>query len=140
MHKNTRRVQIEWGDCDPAGIVYYPRYFAMFDTSTAHLFSSAGFDKFAMLKKYEAVGFPMVDTQAKFYIPSKYGDEVAIVSEIEDFGTSSFKVIHNLMKGDKLAIECWEKRVWVVKDPQDPDKITSAPIPEALKLAMSNNG
>ncbi len=136
MHINTRKVQIEWGDCDPAGIVYYPRYFAMFDTSTAHLFSSAGFDKFAMLKKFNAVGFPMVDTQAKFYIPSKYGDEVSIVSQVESLGRSSFNVGHKLMKGDKVAIECWEKRVWVVKDAENPDKIVSAAIPDAVRAAL----
>ena len=27
----TRTVRIEWGDCDPAGIVYFPRYFEYFD-------------------------------------------------------------------------------------------------------------
>ena len=32
--KNSRALRIEWGDCDPAGIVFYPRYFAMFDHST----------------------------------------------------------------------------------------------------------
>ena len=31
MFVNRRDVQIQWGDCDPANIVYYPRYFAMFD-------------------------------------------------------------------------------------------------------------
>ena len=34
MASNARTVRIEWGDCDPAGIVFYPRYFAMFDHST----------------------------------------------------------------------------------------------------------
>ena len=137
MSTNTRKVTIEWGDCDPAGIVYYPRYFAMFDSSTHYLFASKGLDKFQMLKKHNAVGYPMVDTQAKFYIPSKYGDEVSIVSEIESFGRSSFNVVHKLMKGDKVAIECWEKRVWVVKDPENPEAIKSAPVPEEVVAAMS---
>ena len=34
MLSNTRTLRIEWGDCDPAGIVFYLRYFAMFDIST----------------------------------------------------------------------------------------------------------
>ena len=38
---NIRQVEIEWGDCDAAGIVFYPRYFAMFDASTAYLFEKA---------------------------------------------------------------------------------------------------
>ena len=27
MLTNIRTVRIEWGDCDPAGIIFYPRYF-----------------------------------------------------------------------------------------------------------------
>ncbi len=37
MFTNRRTVRIEWGDCDPAGIVFYPRYIAMFDHSTVLL-------------------------------------------------------------------------------------------------------
>src|ERR1017187_5514616 len=39
--RNTRKVRIEWGDCDPAGIVFYPRYFEIFDASTSALFERA---------------------------------------------------------------------------------------------------
>ena len=42
MLVNRRTVRIEWGDCDPAGIVFYPRYFAMFDASTSFLFEAVG--------------------------------------------------------------------------------------------------
>ena len=34
LFKNTRVVRIDWGDCDPAGIIFYPRYFEIFDDST----------------------------------------------------------------------------------------------------------
>ena len=51
MLSNCRSVRIEWGDCDPAGIIFYPRYFAMFDHSTAMLISAAsGMSKAEMLK------------------------------------------------------------------------------------------
>ena len=48
---NTRKVRIEWGDCDPAGIIFYPRYFDIFDASTALIFERAlGVTKFQMFK------------------------------------------------------------------------------------------
>ena len=37
MQVYTRNARIEWGDCDPAGIVFFPRYFAMFDSSNLAL-------------------------------------------------------------------------------------------------------
>ncbi len=69
MFVNRRDVQIQWGDCDPANIVYYPRYFAMFDDSTSTLFEVAGFSKQDLVRKYGLVGIPMVDTRSRFYIP-----------------------------------------------------------------------
>jgi 4-hydroxybenzoyl-CoA thioesterase len=133
MLKNSRTFIIEWGDCDPAQIVFYPRYFAMFDHSTTTLISSATkLTKYQLFKKYPAIGYPMVDTQAKFYSPNRYGDTVTIESEFTKFGTSSFDITHKIMKDGKLTVEGFEKRVWVGPDPADPSKIKSMPIPDDL--------
>ena len=103
MFVNRRKVRIEWGDCDPAGIVYYPRYFAMFDHSTALLLEAAtGYTKYQLREVYDFVGFPMVDTGAKFYIPSKFGDDIVIESTISELGKSSFSIAHKVWKGDAL--------------------------------------
>ena len=68
MLTNSRRVTIEWQHCDPAGIVFYPRYFAMFDTSTTMLFEKAlGMTKYQLLKKYDFLGYPMVDTHTPIH-------------------------------------------------------------------------
>ena len=129
MFVNRRDVQIQWGDCDPANIVYYPRYFAMFDDSTSALFEVAGFSKQDLVRKYGLVGIPMVDTRSKFYIPSTYGDWITIETRIEGIKRSSFEVKHNVYKGEALAIEGFETRVLVGRDPDNPDKLKSAPFP-----------
>ena len=129
---NRRVVRIEWGDCDPAGIVWYPRYFEMFDASTAHLFEAAGFPKQEVRRRFGIVGWPMLDTRAKFAIPSKFGDDITIESSIATFGRSSFDVEHRVLRGQDLAIEAWEKRVWVGPHPDDPERIKSAPIPQEV--------
>ena len=132
MFVHRRDVQIQWGDCDPANIVYYPRYFAMFDDSTSIMFEAAGFSKQDIVKRYGLVGIPMVDTRAKFYIPSTHGDWIAIESRIESFKRSSFEVIHKVFKADALAIEAFETRVLVGRDPDDPSRLKSAPVPEEI--------
>ncbi|MFT0878172.1 thioesterase family protein [Rhodopseudomonas sp. G2_2311] len=133
MFTNRREVQIQWGDCDPADIVYYPRYFAMFDDSTSALFVAAGCSKRDLIKVYSLVGIPMVDTRAKFYIPSTYGDVISIESRIERFGRSSFEVVHKLFKGEQLALEGFETRVMVGRHPDDPGRLKSVPVPEEVK-------
>jgi 4-hydroxybenzoyl-CoA thioesterase len=131
MFVNRRTVAIEWGDCDPAGIVFYPRYFAMFDASTAALFAAAlGMTKFQMLRHYDIIGIPMVDTGAKFSVPSKFGDVITIESQISEFRRSSFSVSHRVFReGETLAIEARETRVWAGRHPDDPDKIKGFQIP-----------
>ena len=53
MLTNTRVIRVQWGDCDPAGIVFYPRYFEWFDACTILLFEKAtGMTKIRMLEKY----------------------------------------------------------------------------------------
>lgn len=131
MHISQRTIQIEWGDCDPAGIVFYPRYFAWFDASTANHFASVGLPKPELIERYGIVGFPMVDTQGKFYIPSKFGDEVTIETTISGFGKSSFDVHHRLLRGDKLAVEGFEKRV-LVKRAED-GGIKSVHVPDEIR-------
>lgn len=132
MFVNRRDVQIQWGDCDPANIVYYPRYFAMFDDSTSTLFEVAGFSKQDLVRKYGLVGIPMVDTRSKFYISSTYGDWITIETKIESIKRSSFEVKHNVYKGEALAIEGFETRVLVGRDPVNPDKLKSAPFPPEM--------
>ncbi len=134
MHLNTRRVTIEWGDCDPAGIVFYPRYFAMFDASTGALFASVlGMTKFEMLRHYGVIGFPMVDTRAQFHVPNRFGDLISIETQVTALRRSSFDVAHRILRPDgALSAEGTETRVWAAKHPDDPDRIQSVPLPPDL--------
>ncbi len=130
---NTRTVRIEWGDCDPAGIVFYPRYFAIFDASTTKLFERAlGMTKYQFLGHYGFAGYPMVDTRARFLKPTRFGDDVVIETGIK-FGNASFDVEHKLSLDGVLAVECTEKRVWVVRDPADASRIKPEPIPDEVR-------
>src|ERR1700722_2761055 len=125
---SKRKILIEWGDCDPAGIVYFPRYFEIFDSCTAGLFAAAGLP-YETVTTQEMVVLPMVDIHSKFMIPSKFGDEVIVESTITEFRKSSFLVRHRLYKGDVLAIECEETRVWAEKHPDEPGRLKGKTIP-----------
>lgn len=133
MLVNRREVEIEWGDCDAAGIVFFPRYFAMFDASTAYLLEKAlGMKKIAWTRHFGIVGIPMVDTGAKFIVPSRYGDVIAIETQATALRRTSFDIAHRVYKGDQLAIEARETRVWAGKDPDNPDRIKGYPLPDEL--------
>jgi 4-hydroxybenzoyl-CoA thioesterase len=131
--KNKREIQIEWGDCDPFGIVFFPRYLEYFDACTNALFHRAtGITKAEMLRKYKIAGIPLVQASANFYVPSSFGDVVSVESEVTEWGTSSFSVTHKLFRGETLAVEGFEKRVWTVRVGDRPHEVKSQVVPKEI--------
>ncbi|MGA7490444.1 MAG: thioesterase family protein [Xanthobacteraceae bacterium] len=129
MLVNRRTVRIEWGDCDPAGIIYYPRYFAFFDASTSALIERAlGMTKHDYLKAYDFSGHPLVRTHSRFIVATRFGDDVTIETAVTDIRRSSFDVHHRLVKNGELAVEGFETRVWVRGDPTK-GTMRAAPLP-----------
>ncbi len=119
MLTNSRIVRIEWSDCDPAGIVYYPRYFAFFDACTSALLERAlGMTKHEYLAAYAFDGHPLANTHSRFLIPTRFGDDVTIETSVAAIRGSSFDIHHRLLKHGALAVEGFETRVWVKKDPE----------------------
>lgn len=130
----TRPYRIEWGQCDPAGIVYAPRYLDMFGESTILLFEAAGLPrKRAMLKELGLAGFPMVDVSARFLRPTSYGDDVLIETAAPLFGNSSFVIEHRLTLGGAVCVECTEKRVWTVPAPDRPGGLSAVRVPDDIR-------
>ncbi len=133
MLVNQQTIQFQWGDCDPLGIVYFPRYFEYFDDCTNALFQKAGFPKQELLQKFGIAGIPMVETRASFLMASRFGDTVTVETRISEWGRTSFSVHHRLYRGEELAVEGFEKRVWTVRSGSDPHAIKGEPIPQEVK-------
>ena len=87
----------------------------------------------------QGMAIPMVDTRAKFLLPSRFGEELTVETSIARFGRSSFDVQHRILKGADLAVECSETRVWARIDPTGAGRLKSQPIPEAVIQALSQD-
>ncbi len=110
---HRRKLIIERGHCDPAGIVLNRRYFELFDWGTWLLFEHALGVAPASMRPTFGVSMPLVDVRARFIVPAKSGDVVEINSTIGWFRRSSFEVQHRMWKDGQLAVEAQEVRVWV---------------------------
>jgi 4-hydroxybenzoyl-CoA thioesterase len=127
---NRRQLTIEWGQCDPGGIVFNSRFFEMFDISTWMLFEAAlGVTAHELTATFGIMGIPLVDARANFLKPAKFGDVVEITSRVVEFRRSSFDVEHHLSIDGELAVDGGETRVWTVRDHANPDKIGGIAIP-----------
>jgi 4-hydroxybenzoyl-CoA thioesterase len=70
-------------------------------------------------------------------VPSTFGDVVTIESSVAEIRRSSFRMLHRLLRGDTLAVEGTETRVWVGRDPADPDRLKGMPIPQDVVAKLS---
>jgi 4-hydroxybenzoyl-CoA thioesterase len=136
---SKREILVEWGHCDPAGIVFNPRFFEWFDAATAGLFAHVGLPKPKLIERFGIIGIPLVETRAKFILPSRFGDTITIESAITSFKRSSFDVEHKLFNGAALATEGRETRVWAGRHPDDPARMKSQAIPEEV-IALFRDG
>jgi len=127
---NHRQLTIQWGQCDPAGIVFNSRFFEIFDSSTWLLFQVAlGVKPHELASSFGIWGIPLVDARANFIKPIKFGDVVDIASRVSEFRRSSFDIEHRLSVNGELSVEGVETRVWAGRSKDDPEKIGGAEIP-----------
>lgn len=138
MVTNRRRIRVEWGDCDPADIVFYPRYFAWFDACTTGLFESVGLLPKRFFADFGVKGFPLLEANAKFHIASGFGDEIDTETEIAEWSGKTFRVAHRFTRDGQLLVEGSETRIFVIADPADPARIRSVPIPEEVRRRFGN--
>jgi 4-hydroxybenzoyl-CoA thioesterase len=135
---SRRQFTIEWAHCDPAGIVFNPRFFEFFDWGTWLLFEAAlGVKPPDLAPTFGIVGIPLVDASARFLSPARFGDVVELTSQVSEFRRSSFDVEHRLLVHGAVAVEGRETRVWAARDPDDPAKIRSQPIPPEVTAGFA---
>jgi 4-hydroxybenzoyl-CoA thioesterase len=126
-----RQFTIEWGHCDPAGIVFNGRFFEFFDWGTWALFEMAlGVRPADLAGVFGIIGIPLVDASARFIAPARFGDVVELSSQVREFRRSSFDIEHRLTVHGALAVEGRETRVWATRHADDPLQIKAQPVPE----------
>jgi len=122
---------IGWGDCDPANIVFYPNYFVWFNEATTNHFALAGLTKKELIERFDVIGYPMVETSAKFLAPSSHGDEITIETSFVRLGGVSFNAEHSLYRDGTLCAKGFEKRILARQDTHG--AITPIPIPDEIR-------
>lgn len=129
-------VTVEWGDCDPAGIVYCPAYFRWFDQATFRLFLAAGLRRDDMTSGQWKEGPPLVHAECSFKRASQTGETLVIESHVAKFGRSSFTISHVFRDASgQIAAEGTETRIWARKD-GDARTLKAIAIPDEVKRRL----
>lgn len=88
--------------CDPAGIVFFPRYFEMINDCVEAFFDQGLSAPFHDLHRNGAV--PTVQIQTQFPAPSRHGDELVFQLEITQVGRSSADYKMTARCGDEVRL------------------------------------
>ena len=134
----VHRVQVQFGDCDPAGIVFFPNFSRWMDESSLAFFMSCGVPPWRELVKTRGiVGTPLLEIHTKFIKAVTYGERITIATHIEEWRAKVFVQLHRVTRGDDLICEGREIRTFVKRDPENPDRLRSIPVPDDIKALCS---
>jgi 4-hydroxybenzoyl-CoA thioesterase len=134
---HTTSVRVRWGDSDPAGIVFYPRFFEWYDLATEALFESRGLPWPEIFPRYEIVGVPILESGSTFVAPVRYGDAVTVRSSVAWVKDKTFRMEHEISVGDTLCARGFETRAWVKRPDTPGGRLRAMPIPEEVVRRLS---
>jgi 4-hydroxybenzoyl-CoA thioesterase len=105
--------KVEFGDCDPARIVWFPNFFRWIDAASRHFFVQCGVPSWHETEQtLGVIGTPLVDTHARFVKTASYGDLLEIHTSITEWREKSFVMHYQIRRGDDLIMECDEVRIF----------------------------
>jgi len=126
------RCEVQWGNCDPAGIIFYPTYYQWFDAAAWAFFASVGYTAKRMRAEHRAM--PLVSAECQFRHPAEQGDRCEVRSRIARWGGKSFAVSHEVVREDEtLLAHGSETRVWGVHAQGPGSPLRGETIPDELK-------
>ncbi|HEV8439148.1 MAG TPA: thioesterase family protein [Methylomirabilota bacterium] len=139
MVSHEYRVKVRWSEADPAGIVFYPRFFEWFDLSTEALFESVGLPWPVIFPRYRIVGVPIVESGARFVAPVRYGDEVTIRSALTELEEKTFRVEHHIDVGPTRCATGFEVRAWVAQPDAPGGRLHAKAIPGEVAARLKGD-
>ena len=129
-------VRIAFGDCDPAGIVYYPNFFRWFDAAMHEMFASVGLPADKVSRETGLVVWPSIEVNATFHSPARYGETVEVRSVVAEWRSRTFLLKHRIMRGETLICEGTELRFVGERLPGEDYRMRAAPIPDWMREAL----
>jgi 4-hydroxybenzoyl-CoA thioesterase len=125
---------VEFGDCDPAQIVFYPNYFRWMDAASLRFFRACGVPPWREMEASTGIiGTPLVDASARFLRPASYGDAIDVETSIIVLLDKSFVMKHTIRRGDEVLVNGREVRVFARRHPDDPKRIQAVPVPVSIR-------
>ena len=126
----TRVIPVEFNHCDPAGRVFYPRYFEMVNSVVENFFGDIVQRSFAAMHQGQRSGVPTVDIQAAFPKATRLGDRLTWELRVEKLGGASLELRHIATCDGEVRVTARQVVVWIEND-------RAAPWPDDMRAALA---
>jgi 4-hydroxybenzoyl-CoA thioesterase len=105
----STRIDVSFGDCDPAGIVFYPHFFEWLDrTFQASLKPLGGHA--AICERLDAVGIGVINVEAQFRRPVRDGDALILTCTIFEWSARNVTLDYSGSVDDRVVLKARESR------------------------------
>ena len=91
-HPFTVHIPVRFAHCDPAGIVFYPRYFEMFNSVVEDWCADGLGLGFREMHLERGLGLPTVHIETDFTAPSQLGDLLRAELSVQKCGGASITI------------------------------------------------
>ena len=119
---------ITFGDCDPAGILFYPHHFRLMDATFQLWLRARELDQASIQRRLGAVGTGLLDADAAFRAPLRDGDVLRHEMEVAGWGERTLRLAYRGFANGGLAVEGRETRGLFVRDARRDGRLTLAPL------------
>ena len=127
-------VNVQFGDCDPAGIVFFPNFSRWMDEASLAFFMACGVPPWRELVKTRGIiGTPLLEIHTKFMRPATYGETIHVHTTVEEWAAKTFRHRHTVRRGDTVLCDGTEVRAFCIRDPENPERIKAIAVPEDIK-------
>jgi len=125
------RITVNFGDTDPAALVYFPNIFHYCHISMERFFEERCGIPYSTLIQQRRLGFPTVQIQAEFKDALRYGDVIDVEMAVTKLGRKSLSLSYQLIRD---GVVCAEVSQVVVA--MDLNTHLSVEIPDSLREVL----
>jgi 4-hydroxybenzoyl-CoA thioesterase len=100
----TKTKNVRFSHCDPAGIVFYPRYAELCNEVVEDWFREGLGIDFHELHERLRLAIPAVRLEIEFMVPSSYGDVLDFTLRVAEIGNSSFVLMLTAAAGGQERV------------------------------------
>jgi 4-hydroxybenzoyl-CoA thioesterase len=131
-------VAVAFGDCDPAGIVFFPNFSRWMDAASLNFFAVCGVPPWRELVETTGIiGTPLLEINTRFSQPATYGETLRIHTRVQEWRDKVFIQSHVIRRGEDLICEGLETRAFCIRHPDKPGRMKAIAVPPDIRRQCS---